>query len=156
MVPGATFNKSDSPSNASEASFMAKVPYQEVIGSLMYAAIATHPDIAFAVLYLSQFLKNPGCAHWDATKQIFWYLTGTKHLSLTYGRESHDLMGYMDADGMSQSHCKAISGYALLIDGRSVSWRSHKQELITLSTTEAEYVATTHVAKEAVWLCNLL
>ena len=65
-------------------------------------------------------------------------------------------MGYMDADGMSQPHCKAISSYALLIDGRSVSWRSHKQELITLSTTEAEYVAATHVAKEAVWLCNLL
>ena len=65
MVPGATFNKSDSPSDASEASFMA---YQEAIGSLMYAAIATHPDIAFAVSYLSQFLENPGHTHWDATK----------------------------------------------------------------------------------------
>ena len=121
MVPGATFDKSDSPSDASKASFMAKVLYQEAIGSLMYAAIATHPDIAFAVLYLSQFLKNPGCAHWDAVKQIFWYLTGTKHLSLTYSRESHDLMGYTDADSMSQPHHKAISSYALLINGRSVS-----------------------------------
>ena len=138
MVPGTTFDKSDSPSDVSEASFMANVPYQEAIGSLMYAAIATHPDIAFAVSYLSQFLKNPGCTHWDATKQIFQYLAGMKHLSLIYGRESHDLMGYMDADGASQPHHKAISSYALLINGRSVSWRSHKQELITLSTTEAE------------------
>ncbi|OJT10145.1 Copia protein [Trametes pubescens] len=51
---------------------------------------------------------------------------------------------------------KAISGYACLIDGGTVSWSSKCQELISLSTTESEYVAVTHAAKEALWLCSLI
>jgi hypothetical protein len=51
---------------------------------------------------------------------------------------------------------KAISGYAFLLDGGAVSWSSKKQEIIALSTTEAEYMATTHAAKEALWLRSLI
>ena len=58
----------------------------------------------------------------------------------------------MDADGATQEHRRAISGYVFMIDGGAVSWSSKKQELVTLLTTEAEYVATTHTAKEALWL----
>ena len=54
---------------------MCKVPYREVIGSLIYTAIATCPDITFAVSILSQFLDNPGEAHWEGVKQIFHYLS---------------------------------------------------------------------------------
>ena len=49
-------------------------PYHEAIGSLMYAAIATRPDIAFTVSALSKLLSNPGIAHWEAVKQVFHYL----------------------------------------------------------------------------------
>jgi hypothetical protein len=118
----------------------------------MYAAIATRPDITFAVSTLSQFLDNPGEAHWEGVKQIFRYLAGTKDRTLTYGEERHELLGYTDADGASQPHRRAISGYAFLIDGGAVSWSSRKQELVTLSTAEAEYVAATHAAKECIWL----
>ena len=131
---------------------MRKVPYREALGSLMYAAIATRPDITFAVSVLSQFLDNPGEAHWEGVKRIFRYLAGTKDRALTYGKERHDLMGYTDADGALQLHRWAISGYAFLIDGGAVSWSSKKQELVTLSTAEAEYVATTHAVKECIWL----
>ena len=62
----------------------------------------------------------------------------------------------MDADGASQEHRRAISGYAFIIDGGAISWSSRKQELVTLSTTEAEYVASTHAAKEAIWLRNFI
>ena len=65
-------------------------------------------------------------------------------------------MGYTDADGASQPHRRAISGYAFLIDGGAVSWSSKKQELVTLSTAEAEYVAATHAAKECIWLRCLI
>jgi hypothetical protein len=65
-------------------------------------------------------------------------------------------MGYTDADGASEEHCHTISGYAFLIDRGAVSWYSHKQEIVTLSTAEAEYVAATHAAKEAIWLCRLI
>ena len=73
--------------------------YRRAIGSLMYLAVATRPDIAFAVSILSRFLNNPGDAHWEAVKRIFRYLKFTKDLQLTYGGERHDLESYSDADG---------------------------------------------------------
>ena len=122
----------------------------------MYAAVATRPDISFAVSTLSQFLDNLGRAHWEAVKHIFWYLSGTRDLELTYGVERHDLLGYTDTDGVVQEHRCAISGMVFLIDGGAISWSSRKQELVTLSTAEAKYVAATHAAKEAIWLQKLI
>src|SRR6266853_2889749 len=156
MVPRIIYSKNDSPSSPQEAVCMEKMPYHEAIGSLMYASIATRPDISFAVAALSQFLDNPGEVHWEAVKRIMRYLSGTKDYALTYGDECHDLLGYLDMDGATQEHQHTISGYAFLIDGGVVSWSSRKQELITLSTAEAEYVAATHAAKEALWLRRLL
>ncbi len=83
-------------------------------------------------------------------------MAGTRDLALTYGGEWHDLLGYTDADGTSEEHRHAISGYAFLFDGGAISWLSRKQEIVTLSTAEAEYVAATHMAKEAIWLRRLL
>jgi transposase InsO family protein len=156
IVPGATFSKADAPSDATSAAHMSKTPYREAVGSLMYAAVATRPDITFAISTLSQFLDNPGELHWEAVKRVFRYLAGTKTHSLTYGNEHHDLLGYTDADGASQEHRHAISGFAFLIDGAAVSWTSKKQELVTLSTAESEYVAATHAAKECIWLRRLI
>ena len=156
ITPGAKLSKADAPSDDTEATRMKKTPYREAIGSLMYAAIATRPDIAFAVSALSQFLENPGEIHWQAVKRIFRYIAGTKDHALTYGNEQHDLLGFTDANGASQEHHHAISGFAFLIDGATVSWASRKQELVTLSTAEAEYVAATHAAKECIWLRRLI
>ena len=155
ISPGVTLSKKDSPTDANEMAQMKKVPYREAVGSLMYAAVATRPDITFAISTLSQFLENPGLLHWEAVKRVLRYLSGTKTHALTYGNEHHDLHGYTDADGASQDHRHAISGYAFLIDGAAISWASRKQELVTLSTAEAEYVATTHAAKECIWLRRL-
>ena len=57
----------------------------------------------------------------------------------------------MDADGASQEHRHAISAYVFMINGGAVSWSSKKQELVTLSTAESEYVTATYAAKEALW-----
>jgi hypothetical protein len=64
--------------------------------------------------------------------------------------------GYADADGASQEHRHAISGYTFLVDGGAISWGSRKQELVTLSTTEAEYVIAMHTVKEIIWLRRLI
>ena len=66
------------------------------------------------------------------------------------------VQGYTDADGMSQEDQHAISGYVFMLNGGAVSWSSKRQDTISLSTTEAEYIALTHAAKEAIWLRNLL
>jgi hypothetical protein len=126
------------------------------MGSLMYTAMGTRPDIAFATSTVAQFSDNTGWVHWEAVKRILKYLLGTKRLELTYGGEQRGLVGYVDADGASQEHRQAITGYISMVDGGAVSWSSKKQELVTLSTTEAEYVAQTHADKEAIWFQRLL
>jgi hypothetical protein len=66
------------------------------------------------------------------------------------------LVGYADADGsMAEDRC-AVSGYAFLLNGGAVSWACKKQEIVSLLTTESEYIAATHAAKEALWLRSLL
>ena len=148
--------RSQCPSTLADIARMKNVPYREAVGSLMYAAMGTRPDITFGVTTVAQFMDNPGWVHWEAVKRIFRYLKGTKDYELVYGGEKKDLTGFVDADGASQEHRHAISGYVFMVDGGAVSWLSKKQELVTLSTTEAEYVAATHAAKEAVWLRRIM
>ena len=156
MDPNVTFSKDQCLLTPDNITRMHHIPYREAIGSLMYASIGTRPDISFAVSTLSQFLDNPGPVHWEAVKCVFQYLLGTKNWGLTFGGGKEGLEGYMDVDGALQEHRHAISGYAFIIDGGAISWSSRKQELVTLSTTEAEYVASTHAAKEAIWLHNFI
>jgi len=103
---------------------MRDVPYREAVGTLNWATLAMHPDIVFAVATVAHFAANPGPAHWDAVKQIFHYLSGTRELWLTYGKASSPLEGYADADGSMAEDHRAISGYAFLIDGGTVLWSS--------------------------------
>ena len=156
MDPNVAFLKDQCPTTPDDIARMHHIPYHEVIGSLMYASIGTRPNISFAMSTLSQFLDNHRQAHWEAVKRVFCYLLGTKNLGLTFGGRKEGLKGYIDANGTSQEHRHAISGYTFIIDGSAVSWSFCKQELITLSTTKAEYVALTHATKEAIWLRNFI
>jgi len=155
MVPSTSYSKDNSPASVNDAARMHKVPYREAIGSLMYTSVATRPDITFVVSTLLQFLENLGKAHWQVVKRVFHYLAGTHTVALTYRGEWEDLHRYTDTDGASQDHCRAISGYAFIMDGGTISWSLQKQELVTLSTVEVEYVAVTHATKECIWLCRL-
>ena len=122
----------------------------------MYAALGTRPDIAYAVQTVSRFTSKPGPEHWEAVKRIFRYLKGTMELWLSYGGVKKELTGYADADGSMAEDRHAISGYAFILHGGAVSWSAKRQEIVSLSTTESEYVAATHAAKEALWLRSLL
>src|SRR6266481_10164949 len=122
----------------------------------MWAAIATRPDITFTISTLSQYLENPGRVHWEAAKRVLKYLKGMKTTRLTFGNERNGLEAFMDADLASQEHRHSISGYIFMIDSGAGSWSAKKQSIIALSTAEAEYIAATHVAKEALWICTLI
>ena len=152
MDPNIRYSKSQCLETLEQATEMCRIPYRKAIGSVLYLAVATCPDVAFPTGILSQFVENPGCIHWAGVKRIFRYLAGTKDWALVFGTKVKGLEGFMDADGASQEHHHAISGYAFLIDGGTVLWSSKKQELVTLSTAESEYVAATHTTKEAIWL----
>ena len=122
-----------SPSTTADFALMRDVPYREAVGSLMYAALSTCPDIAFTVQTVSHFSTKPGPAHWEAVKRIFRYLKGTSKLWLSYGMKDIKLTGYTDADGSMAEDRHAISGYAFLIHGGAVSWSAKRQEIIALS-----------------------
>jgi len=131
-------------------------PYKEIIGSLMYAAMATQPNIAFMTSILVQFSQSPTRVHWEAAKWVVRYLKTTCNLKLTYTGNDAAIIGYSDMDHASQIHQHSISGYAFHIGGGAVAWSSKKQPIVTLSTMEAKYVAAAHATKEAVWLCALI
>jgi len=78
------------------------------------------------------------------------------NLWLSYGTMKQDMMGFTDADGSMAEDRHAISGYTFLIHGSAVTWSAKQQEIITLSTTKAEYVAITHASKKALWLQSLI
>ena len=156
METSTQLSTSQAPATTLEIAKMHNIPYLEAVGSLMYASLSTHPDILFTVQTVSQFSKNPGLTHWDTVKQVFCYLKGTADLWLLYGVVKDKLVGYADADGSMAKDRHAISGYIFMLHGGVVSWSAKQQEIISLSTTESKYVAITHAAKEALWICSLL
>ena len=84
-------------------------------------------------------------------------LKGTRELWLVYGDNHDGLRGFSDADwGSSTEHRHSISGYVFTLDGGAISWSSKKQNVVALSSTEAEYIALTHATKEAIWLRYVL
>ena len=135
---------------------MHNVPYLEAVSLLMYTSLGTCPSISFTVEIVSQLLKNPALMHWDDVKQIFHYLKGTMDLWLSHSEVNGNLVGYADMDGSMAKDRHAISRYAFMLYGGAVSWSAKWQEIISLSTTKSKYIAVTHAAKEALWLCSLL
>ena len=129
--------------------------YATLIGSLMYLALGTRPDITYAVNRLAQFTQNPKPKHWTAVKRIFRYLKGTRNHALTYGGSdeilNQDLNIFCDADWASDADRKSVSGYIITLAGGAVAWSSKKQTTVALSTAEAEYIAGTHAAKQVLW-----
>ena len=153
MEPGAILTKDRSPSTTSQTDEMQRVPYAEAIGSILWPAMISRPDITFAVGILAQFIQNPAEVYWEALKRVISYLSSTKDLWLTFGgHDANRVCTFCDANWASQTHCHSISRYSFPFGDGAVSWSSKKQYIIALSSTEAEYIALTHAAKEALWL----
>jgi hypothetical protein len=131
--------------------------YQSRIGSLMFAASTTRPDLQLACSKLGQGNKKPSSLHMDQANRCLKYFCDTSRASLTFVKAMDPyckLVGFSDANynrnGTSQS------GYIFLLGGSAVSWASKKQSCPVLSSTEAELVAAVSAAQEAVYLRRLL
>ena len=136
---------------------MRGIPYAEAIGSVLWPVIVSQPDAAFAVSTLSQFIQNPGPAHWEALKRVIVFLGSTKDLWLTFGgRSKLAVEGFCDADWGGQKHHHSVSSYSFHMGAGAISWSSKKQHVVALSSTEAEYITQMHAAKEALWLHSFL
>jgi hypothetical protein len=132
-------------------------PYRELVGSLMYLATSTRPDIANAVSQLSQFLNCFDKTHWTAAKRVLRYLKKTINFGLIFRQNDEPLYGYTDADwGNCPNDRKSYTGYCFIFCGSSITWESRKQCTVALSSTEAEYMALSDATKEGIYLRKLL
>lgn len=132
-------------------------PYREAVGSLMYLATATRPDIAFAVNNASRHLQDPRSCHWTAVKRIFKYVKGTISFGIIFkSKLPISLSIFSDADYAGDLDTRrSTTGYVLLVGSGPISWCSQRQPTVALSTTESEYIAASQTVKELIWV-NLL
>ena len=133
--------------------------YQKKVGSLLFAAISTRPDIAFATAKLSQFNQRPGKVHHEAADRVIRYLYRTRYLSIQYGQQSTatSLVCASDASfADNRIDGKSSQGYMMKLFGGPIAWRANKQDTVTTSSTEAELLALSQTAKEAIYLSRLL
>lgn len=158
MSHGTHLSKKQSPSTSDELERMSRVPYASAIGSIMYAMICTRPDVSCALSMTSRFQSCPGEDHWKAVKNILKYLNRTKDKFLVFGGMPElRVKGYTDASFQTdRDDFRSQSGYIFTLNGGAVSWKSSKQSTIADSTCEAEYIAASEAAKEAVWIRNFI
>jgi hypothetical protein len=129
--------------------------YASLTGSLMYAAIGTRPDIAYAVNRLCSFNNNPDMIHWTAAKRVLRYLKGTKHRGITYRKGDNHMYGYADASLTSNEDMSSTNGNVFILNGGAITWNSKRQRTIALSTAEAKYTSMVDAGREIIWLRNL-
>jgi hypothetical protein len=140
--------------------------YRAIIGSTNWKAVWTSPEISFAVHYLSRFLTNPAKSHLKAAEHLLRYLKGTKNLGPIYRRDASTapfpqaaniLYGFSDSDYAGDSDTlRSTSGYLFLLNGAAVSWKTKRQDIVALSSTEAEFIALSRAGQHAISLRALL
>jgi hypothetical protein len=125
--------------------------YQSVIGSLLYLALGTRPDITYAVIMMSQFSANPSETHVTKALHIVRYVASTLSAKICYnagGARNRDgeifgfhkgLIAYADADWATDPiQRKSVTGHCVLLAGGVISWTSVQQSTRAHSSTEAE------------------
>lgn len=134
------------------------VPYREMVGSLIFAATAARPDIAYITNILSRNFNCYGKIHWNAAKRVLKYLKTTKDYGIKYTAADNPqnnlvITGYSDADFAGDLEGRrSTTGYVFKANDNVITWRTQRQQCVTCSTTEAEYIAASEACKEAIWL----
>ncbi|CAM8932015.1 unnamed protein product [Rhodiola kirilowii] len=131
--------------------------YMSMIGSLLYL-IANIPDIAYAVGVCARYQADPKESHLLQVKRIIKYMCGTVDFGIWYTKDTNPhLVGFCDADWVRNAEDrKSTSGGCFFLGNNLVSWFSKKQNSISLSTAEAEYIATGSCCTQLLWMKQML
>ena len=131
--------------------------FKMLVCILMYLT-ATRPNIMYGVSLISRFMESPKDSHWQASKRNLRYVSGTKDFGIMYSTSKNfKLTGYTNSDnGGNIDDMKSTYGYTFHFGTCVVSWDSKKQPIVTLSLVEAEYVAATSAACQAIWMRRVL
>ena len=131
--------------------------YRRLTGRLIYL-LATRPDLAYAVHILSQFMHTPQEEHWLAGLKVVRYLKGTVGQGVIFrANTAFSLTGWCDADwGACPTSRRSLTGWIIQFGTSPITWKTKKQEGVSLSSTEAEFRALRSITKEVIWLMELL
>jgi len=138
--------------------------YQAVVGSLMYAALATRPDITYAVAALSRYNLRLFTSHMTAAKRVLQYLKSTANFRLHFNSNGNgigidignSLVVYSDSNwaNYSMEH-KSQGGHVFVTSNEAILWQSQTQSLITMSTLKAEFITCSEVSRAVKLLLQL-
>ena len=138
--------------------------YQAIIGSCMYAATQTRPDISYPVSHLSKFLHNPTSLHMNAANRLLQYLNSSIDVGLIYTSKDstksvHEYLkpeGWCDANFANDEDRHSIEANVFCVEDNLVSWLSKRIKNVCLSTEEAELTSTSEAAREAIAIRSIL
>lgn len=127
--------------------------YRRLIGRFIYLT-TTRPDLSYTVHILSQFMKTPLVAHWEAAQRLVRYLKSTSHQGIFLSRDSTPHISvYCDSDyNACPQTRRSLSAYVVYFGDSPISWKTKKQETVSCSTAEAEYRSMAYALKEIKWL----
>ncbi len=158
MVPHTTLSKEDDAKTPTRTTDVTR--YGNLVGSLNYLAHTTRCDIAASVSQLSRFMSVPAAHHMNAALHVLKYLKGTADLGLTFDGKAakrNVLYGYANSDwGGCPDTDRSTTGYAFILNGASISWRSRRQPTVATSTAHAEIISASEAAQEAIHLRMVL
>ena len=128
--------------------------FQQKVGSINYAAIATRPDVAKIASHLASFMMNPGPEHLEAANRVLAYLNYTKQVGICYSANSEASECFLtssDAAYGDHEDRHSSEGYLATLYGGPIDWRASKQKTVTTSSTEAELLAISEAGKTLQW-----
>ena len=140
-----------------QQNFVDSFPYQSVVGALLYLAINTRPDIAYAVNSLARFNSCPTFLSCKTAIRVLCYLRDTATQGLNFNSEELNLRCLSDSDWAGDVDTRrSTTGYVVFAAGAPISWCSKLQSTVAISSMEAEYMAAFFAVQEVVWLKGVL
>ena len=127
--------------------------FRSLIRCLRYL-VHTRPDITYSVNYLSRFMSKPNSEHMSAAKRILRYIRGTSSFGLRYekGKKNYSVQGFSDSDFAGDSDDrKSTTGQVFFIENSPITWNTVKQNVVELSSCEAEYIAALAASCQGIW-----
>ncbi|CAO1634461.1 unnamed protein product [Jaminaea pallidilutea] len=131
-----------------------KTDYAQAIGKLLYAALGTRIDIAYAVQYLSRKTSNPTLEDWRGVQRVLKYLNKTTDHAIVYTQSTQGPVGFCDSNFADADDSHSTSGWVFMLSGGPVTWSTKRQTKTAVSTQEAELNAAFSAAREALWLAK--